>query len=126
MSDPTLPEDLVAFLRGAVPSVWTLELLLLMHRRDAEARTVEQLTHELRANRTLVADVLASLHRSGLVIEEGEGTFRYQPASAELGGLVARLSRAYAETPFAVRSAIVAAPNERIQMFADAFRLRKE
>jgi hypothetical protein len=39
---------------------------------------------------------------------------------------VGQVERVYAERPSAVVKAILSAPNDKIQSFADAFRLRKD
>jgi hypothetical protein len=59
------------------------------------------------------------------VTEDG-GSFRYAPASAELDRIVGELEKVYAERPTTVVKAIMAAPSEKLQIFADAFRIKKD
>ncbi|MGH7088899.1 MAG: hypothetical protein ACREFQ_08360, partial [Stellaceae bacterium] len=59
-------------------------------------------------------------------LEEDRGTYRYQPARAELGATAERLAACYLETRYAVTQAILAAPNNQIRTFADAFRIKKD
>ncbi|MBV1797006.1 hypothetical protein [Siccirubricoccus sp. G192] len=84
------------------------------------------MVRELRGSRLLVVDIIGSLRQSGLVVEEAEDAFRYGPASADVAELVARLERLSVEKPMAVRNAIVSAPHDKVQVFADAFRVKKE
>lgn len=84
------------------------------------------MVRELRGSRLLVTDIIASLRRSGLVSEEAEGKFRYCPAGMDMANLVLRLEQLSAEKPMAVRNAIISAPHDRIQVFADAFRVKKD
>ena len=121
-----IAEPVLRFVRSSIKSVWALELLLVMRRRGSRVWTIDELTHELRSNRTLVADIVAAFAKSGLIDEREPGSFRYQPASAELDELVQQLDRLYAERPLALIKEIVSAPNERIQSFADAFKLKKD
>jgi hypothetical protein len=121
-----IPEDVLRFVRDSIKSVWALELLLFMRRNAAQAWTVEQLTKELRSSPQLVTDILASFTTSGLVGTDADGTFRYCPASADLDALVTRLDRIYAETPLALIKQIVSTPNEKIQSFSDAFRIKRD
>ena len=124
MSDLPIPDTILSFIRGSITSVWALELLLFLKTREATAWKVEQLVRELRGSSPLIADLLISLHRSGLVEQDGDA-YRYSPANDDLSGLVDQLERLSTERPFAVRNAILAAPHDRVQVFADAFRIKK-
>jgi hypothetical protein len=124
VSDLPIPENIHAFIRGAITSVWALDLLLFLRSHEASGWTVPQLVKELRGSSPLIADLLVALRGAGLVTQEGE-SYRYRPASDELGGLVDQLEQLSAERPFAVRNAILATPHDRVQVFADAFRIKK-
>jgi hypothetical protein len=121
-----IPDQLLHFIRGSIKSVWTLDLLILMRRARERSWTLDALTHELRGNRTLVHDVLSALVTAGLVQVDAEGSYRYRPATPELDSLVEQLERVYVERPLALIKEIVSAPNEKIQSFADAFKIKKE
>jgi DNA-binding IclR family transcriptional regulator len=121
-----LSEELRRFVRDTFRSVWALELLLLMCAEPARTWTAEDLNRELRGSRPLVDEILTRLEQSGLVKEGPETRYRYEPATLRLGQLVQELQIAYAERPLAVLKAIFAAPNERIQTFADAFKVKKD
>lgn len=112
-----IAEPVLRFLRSSIKSVWALELLLVMRRAGSRIWTIDELTQELRSNRTLVADIAAAFVKSELL---------HEPASDELDDLVQQLDRLYAERPLALIKEIVSAPNERIQSFADAFKLKKD
>jgi DNA-binding IclR family transcriptional regulator len=121
-----IPEHVLQFVRRSIKSVWTLDLLILMRRSGGRAWTLDELAHELRGNRSLVQDVLVALVRAGLLTAEADGSYRYGPRDAELEGLASELERHYAERPLALIREIVSAPNEKIQSFADAFRIKKD
>jgi hypothetical protein len=120
-----IEEDVLHFIQTSIPSVWTLELLLLL-RGSERAWSAEALVRELRASALIVANGLASLAAAGLVLAQDGGTFSYRPARADLVALVDRVAAAYAEFPFAVTQAILAAPHDKIRTFADAFRIKKK
>jgi hypothetical protein len=120
VTDPDLP----AFIRSSIRSVWALEVLLLLKRQPDRAWTPEDLVRELRASTTVVADALAAFSVAGLVRAE-EGAYAYGPASPVLGRLCEALDRTYRERPVAVINAI-ASPRDRMQSFADAFRLKDD
>jgi hypothetical protein len=121
-----IAEPVLRFIRSSIKSVWTLELLLVMRRAAGRAWTIDEITNEMRSNRTLVSDIVTALIKDGLIEEQASGVFRYRPANAELDELVQQLDRLYAERPLALIKEIVSAPNERIQTFADAFKLKKD
>lgn len=121
-----IPEHVQRFVRNSIKSVWTLDLLLMMRRDSGRSWTVESLTQESRTNRTLVGDILSDLGRSGLIEAVAPDSYRYGPANPELAGLVEELARIYAERPITVVKEIVSAPNEKIQTFADAFKIKKD
>lgn len=120
-----LSEALQQFIRSTLGSAWALELLLLLQREPARLRSVDELNRELRASMGLVREILTRFGDAGLVREEGDGV-RYAPATAELAALVAELETEYAARPLTVFKAIVASPNEKIQTFADAFKMKKD
>jgi hypothetical protein len=121
-----LSAEVTEFLRSSVKSVWALEALLFVRRRAERAWTVDALVTELRSSSMVVSDLLGGFVASGLVRDEGEAGYRYAPANPALDYAVAQVEKAYAERPIAVTKAILSAPNDKIQSFADAFRLRKD
>jgi hypothetical protein len=121
-----LPDDVKAFLQTSIPSVWTLEMLLLMRRAPARVWSADELNRELRGSALVVARACAALVAAGLAIEEAPGMFGYRPARPELAQMVDRLAHVYAEFPYAVTQAILAAPSDKVRTFADAFRLKKD
>lgn len=98
----------------------------MMRRSRGRSWTLDELARELRGNRNLVQDVLSALARAGLLAPEAGGAYRYQAATPELDAIVAELERHYAERPVALIKEIFSAPNEKIQSFADAFRIKKD
>ncbi len=122
-----IAEPVLRFVRSSIKSVWALELLLVMRRAAGRSWTIDELTRELRSSRNLVAEIVSAFAKNGLVEEqEGGSAYRYQPASGDLDELVQQLDRLYAERPLALIKEIVSAPNERIQSFADAFKIKKD
>lgn len=121
-----IPDEILRFTRSTIKSVWTLDVLLMMRRGRARTWPLDELARELRGNRTLVHDVLLVLAKAGLVEADEEGDYRYRPATEEVDAVVGELERVYVERPLALIREIVSAPNEKIQSFADAFRLKKD
>jgi len=101
-------------------------MLILLRRADTRSWTAEELNRELRASPGLVEEHVAKLRQAGLVIEELDGRYRYRPATAELDQLIGELEAAYAVRPLGIVQEILAAPNDKIHTFADAFRLKRD
>jgi len=117
-------EEVLAFVQASIPSVWALELLLLVRRDGTQAWRVDALVRELRSTATVVDDSLAALQSAGMVVGQ-DGLYRYQPASPAVDGLVAATARIYAIKPVSVIRAIVTAPNDKLRTFANSFKLKE-
>ena len=120
-----MDQDLLAFLRASVRSVWGLELLLFLRRRTEREWPTALLVQELRSSETVVRDILGTFEQAGL-IRCGEDGCEYAPASPVLADLCDRIDAAYRERPVAVVNAIATGRNDNLQTFADAFRLKDE
>jgi hypothetical protein len=116
-------EDVYTFIRDSIGSVWTLEMLLLLRRSNERLWTPADLVRELRSSDTVVAEGLQMLTAAGLVTGTASG-YRYQPASSAQSELVEELQRTYSAKPVTVIKAIMAAPNARLRIFSDAFKLK--
>lgn len=121
-----LSHKLERFLRTSIRSVWELELLLLLRKEPARGWSVPNLVRQLRASGLVVSDALMALQRAELATEEPAGHYRYRPATTELMQVVDELAEAYASLPASVMNIIWSTPRTHIQIFADAFRFRKD
>jgi DNA-binding IclR family transcriptional regulator len=119
-------EQILAFLRANIRSLWTLELLLLLARERGKAWLPSDLVREMRSSAVAVDEALRNLQRVGLVAADTDNRYRYAPASAELDALASGIAQAYARRPTAVVKAIVTAPDDKLRIFADAFRLKDQ
>lgn len=115
--------DVEEFIRTYIPSVWALELLLLLQSDHARGWTPSALVKELRASAGLVDDNLSRFERHGLALR-GEGGWRFQPANPKLAELTLSLDKLYRERPLHVMSMI--ARSDAVRSLADAFRIKKD
>lgn len=120
----TPDDDLLRFVASTFPSVWTLELLLVLRRED-RLWSRDELVTTLRASDLVVSNALDSLVAGGLASLDGEGA-RYMPVNDDVAANVERTAKLYAARPDAVRRAIVRASASGVTAFADAFRLRRD
>ena len=117
-----LSPELAAFIEGAVPSVWALEILLLL-RRNTVSWAVDPIVAELRASPQLVSDCLTGLERAGLVARDDEPATS-APPSAILRDLADAPEPAYRERPVAVVKTITTRRSDPLKGFAESFRFR--
>jgi hypothetical protein len=109
-------------------SIAQLELLLLVQRTAPDEWTAAQLAAELRIEPAWALDQLALLQRSGLLAEceAGSGRYRFAPATPDLAKAVESLAACYSEQRVTVVAQLYSRPVDRIRVFADAFRIRRE
>lgn len=118
-------DDLLGFVRTYIGSVYTLELLLLIRRHPGKVWKSDDLVRELRSSGTAVTEALNRLIRGGLVSEDPPGVYTFAPISPKLEKLSAEIERAYVSMPISVMKALVAAPDEKLRLFSDAFKLKE-
>lgn len=118
--------DLLDFIRDSIQSMWHVELLLLLRRHPGRVWTAGELNRELRASDLIVTEGLQALQAAGFVCVETGGTYRYAPLSGDLDRLVGDLDTLYRAKPSLLRRAVLSRPDNKVQTFADAFRLKKD
>jgi hypothetical protein len=95
-------------------------------RRDSQqAWTAASLAKALYITPAMAAALLLDLARRGVAVSTEED-FRYQCKSEEVDRIIGKLAKLYEDRRVAVISAIYSKPLNKVQTFADAFRLRKE
>lgn len=117
-----LESNLLAFVRTSIPSIWALELLLLLRRAAPGYLTRDELVQLLRATPTLIDRLLQKFTSSGLIIRNESGGYRFECKSPNDDALCEALATAADERPLALRDAIISAPNDKLRDLADAFR----
>ena len=118
-------DDVLAFVQNSVKSVWALELLLLLKRERQRSWAIDELVRELRSSEAAVSGALESLRTAGFVATEPVELYSYGPASADLDQMAEHIQAVYAAKPMAVAKAIMSAPNDKLRIFADAFKLKE-
>jgi hypothetical protein len=129
MTDPDFPQELRTFIQESIPNIDAAELLLLLARHPGREWQVAELVQALRP--TVMSEAAARkqlglFESRGLISRAQTDTCRYSPASAELGGLVRALTKAFNERPVTLVRLIYSLKDEKIRSFADAFKLKKD
>jgi hypothetical protein len=119
-----LDPELLAFVRSSIPSIWALELLLLLRRAAPGYLTRDELVQHLRATPTLIDRLIEQLQTARLVARNETGAVRFECASRELDTLCEALAAAADQRPIALRDAIISMPNEKLRDFSEAFRFK--
>jgi DNA-binding MarR family transcriptional regulator len=122
-----LPNELQQFIDQNVESLAQLEALLLLKNEPDRVWTVEALAKALYITSDTAAALLANLVSRGFAkpVDGQNGQYIYL-ATAESRDLVERLATLYEERRVAVITQIYSKPVNKVQTFADAFRLRRE
>ncbi|MGH6876484.1 MAG: hypothetical protein ACREHV_03785 [Rhizomicrobium sp.] len=122
---PITQEEVLAFVRDTIASVWELELLLLLSRSPDRRWTAKEIDRELRASETVVNAVLRRLRAAEIAAEPAEEQFQYRPVSPRTHEIVQALETAWRTNPISVVKAILGAPDNKLKSFSDAFRLKE-
>ena len=117
-----IPKDVHTFLSREVTSTWMLDLLLLLQSSAPRAWSSDELITEMRGSKIIVEDCLIKLSSLG-VIMIGAGRISYTTSNPH-DEIISKLARVYAEQPLAVVREILSSPNDKIQSFVDAFKLK--
>lgn len=122
------PPEIRRFIEQRIESLGQLEALLLLHREPERRWHPEQIAKALYVPIDVAAGLLAEFAKQGFatVVSSEEPQFSYRSNDAETHRLIDRLAAIYQERRVAVISMIYSKPMNKVQTFADAFRLRKE
>ena len=119
-------QDVLAFIQAKLRSVWAVELLALLRRQLDVSWTAEGLVRELRSSELVVSEALGNLRRERFIADDPGGTVRYAPATAELDAMAQAVVKLFAAKPVSVVKAVLDAPNEKLRIFSEAFKLKDD
>ncbi|HRO67975.1 MAG TPA: hypothetical protein PL182_10460 [Pseudobdellovibrionaceae bacterium] len=124
------PPDLKEFIASCFDSVGAIEVLLLLRADRSRKWAAEEVSRELRSNLTHVERQLERLRELGLleVHDEGENrSYSFGPSSARSESLVNEMAVQFAVRRVTVINIIYESKlSDKIQVFSDAFKLRKD
>lgn len=119
-----ISDDLKAFIKEQIHTVFRLEVLLLLHRERSRSFTAAEVAQELGFEKDVAQEQLRSLAEANLVQPNADETkYRYQPANAGLESIVDELAEAYSKQRVSILSLILNDCPDRTRIFAEAFRL---
>ncbi|MGN6147415.1 MAG: hypothetical protein ACTHPD_02645 [Rhizomicrobium sp.] len=118
-------EEVLASISSSLPSIWALEVLLLVRSQPAKHWSSGELVRELRGSASAIAVALSALEAAQLILRN-RGRVHYNAANADVEAAVTAIAELYATKPAAVIRAIVSGADRNLKMFSDAFRFRDE
>lgn len=128
MADDALSNQVKEFIAQYIDSVAQLEILLLLQTNRQQEWSADALARELRIEPTGAANELSQLAARRLLtsIPGDPLKYRYDPHNESLDAAVVGVAQAYLVRRVTVISLIFSKPTDKLRVFADAFRIRKE
>jgi hypothetical protein len=118
-----VPAPVRRFIAGHIESVAQLEVLLLLRAVTDRNWTADEVARALVIPPESATHWLNDLAARDLLLDDGD-RYRYHPSTDETE-TVDDLAESYAKYRVAVIGLIFSKPNERVTVFADAFRIRR-
>lgn len=126
MTKADIPDEVRRFILTSVPSVPYLEAIILLRAQPEEPWDAGRLARRLYLPEPGAAELLLALASAGIAEPQQPGSYRFRPATPELGAMLDQLTRIYAANLMGVTDLIHSRVDKRAQQFADAFRWRKD
>ena len=122
-----IPRDVSLFLREHLQSTIQLDLLLLLHDRPGQAFTAPEASRALRVPERFVTGQLLDFARSSVLAMDDQEppSWRFEPSGPH-APVVGELAECVRKRKRAVQDLILSAPSSDVQLFSDAFRLRRD
>ncbi len=120
-----ISKDVKAFIAEYISSVFDVEVLLLLHRTSGRRWLAQEVDRELGIETGVANTHLIALAEMKLLTAcpTEPNCFTYNPVNDELATVVDRLAEAYEKQRVAIFSLILKRSSNRMQRFAEAFRL---
>lgn len=120
--------DVKQFIDQNIESLAQLEALLLMRQDSDRSFNAADIAKALYIPEEMAASLLIEFARRGNInsTSSSEHSYVYNAADANLDRLIKEVATVYQDRRVAIISLIYSKPLNKVQTFADAFRLRKE
>ncbi len=127
-SESLIDDDVKNFIRNVIDSFEHMEILLLLHSNPAQEWTAQEVCNRLRNDYGSAVNRLADLASKGLlkIRCDSENHFQFSPKNDMMQRTVDGLAKAYLERRVTIINLIFSKPHNKIQIFANAFKIRKD
>jgi hypothetical protein len=130
MATQPIPDDIRRFVLTSIPSVPHLEALLLLRASESELWCAAKVAERLYIGEKIAQGLLRELSLAGMAtphdLADERIAYRYQPASPAMRSIIDRLTALYASHLLEVTHLIHSTLDRKGQLFADAFKWRKD
>jgi DNA-binding transcriptional ArsR family regulator len=122
-----LPDAAKAFLMRRIESPDFLDVLALLQAGGERSWTPDQIAQALDLDQVAISRALVALRQSGIlkVAIDEDLHYRYAPSATAAEAVGALLAR-YREDPREIMELIATRPRQKLRIFADAFRIRRD
>jgi hypothetical protein len=122
-----IPRDVRSFIADHVHSITQLELLLLLHGEPEQPWSAAEASRALRAPERLLGGQLADFYAAGVLTASPSDVPEYSfSTTSPHARTVDALAACVRQRKRAVHDLILRGPSSDVQVFSDAFRLRRE
>ncbi|MGD9765132.1 MAG: hypothetical protein AB7V27_15615 [Candidatus Binatia bacterium] len=127
MPESGIPDDVRRFILTSIPSVPHLEAVLLL-RQERIDWDVTSVARRLYIADGVATQVLSDLHAAGFLaaVPRPPSAYRYEPAAPGQAEMMDRVADVYARHLIEVTNLLHATAAGKVQLFAEAFKFRKE
>jgi hypothetical protein len=126
MTENPLSSELRHFIAHNIQSVEQLEILRLLVEGASRSWSVADTHRYIQSTEKSVLEGLQHFAARDLLAADAEGAFRFSPKTPQSNALALELVKTYRERRVTIIESIYKKPNESVQHFAEAFRLRKD
>jgi hypothetical protein len=120
-----VPAPVKRFIATEIESVEQLEVLLLLRGAADKDWTAKEVARALVTQPESAATWLEKMAGSGILGAQGN-SYRYAPPTKTVDETIDRLAESYAKYRVTVIGLIFSKPSERVTLFSDAFRIRRQ
>lgn len=122
-----LPASVQELVHARIDSLEMLQVLLLIHGRPEQSWNYATVRDSVSMDEASISGALVKLRQRGfLSVEISDDTLYRYSAAGELAAAVDDLRDCYRARPLDLASLIASRPQQRLRLFADAFRIRKD
>jgi hypothetical protein len=126
VSDADISIEVLELISEHITSMEQLEVLLLLANNPERNWPVDAVFAEIQSSITSVIFRLRELTEKGFLNEPENLVFRYSPKSEKIHDTIRALAAVYKERRIKVIELIYRKQIDKVQSFADAFRIRKD
>ena len=127
--DDDFPEELLQFIQHCVPTIDAAEMLVLIASQPDRKWKVDGIVADMKNSALTPPNIRRYFSLFGecaLLTKSEDGAFKYEPASPALNRAVDLFTNAYNRRPVTLIQLIYSLAENKIQSFADAFKIGKD